>query len=167
MKPRVYLETSVIGYLTGRHSRNVVVSVHQDITRAWWATRRNDFDLFVSLLVLREARDGDPSAANKRLDAIRGLPVLDMDERVLFLATLISKEAHLPSNANDDALHIALASTHGMDYLLTWNCTHIANAEIRKHIDRACESVDADPPVICTPEELLGVYSHVEKPRHR
>lgn len=155
MKPKVYLETSVVSYLVGRTGADVIQVSHQRITKAWWAVRFR-YSLYVSDLVLQEAGAGDANAATRRLAVIERLPVLHMSDEAIELATEIMRATRLPKKANADALHIALASTHGMDYLVSWNCRHIANALLRGRIDAACRALGLEPPAICTPEEILG-----------
>ncbi|HWE37834.1 MAG TPA: type II toxin-antitoxin system VapC family toxin [Isosphaeraceae bacterium] len=153
MKPRIYLETTIPSYLTAWPSRDLVRAAHQQMTREWW-TRRHSFELFISQLVIRECQAGDPEAAAARLVAPDGLPLLDQGEDVALLARTLLDRVPLPARAEADALHIATAVLHGMDYLLTWNCTHIANATLRGRIDAACRESGFEPPTICTPEEL-------------
>lgn len=156
MKPSVYVENSVVSYLTARRAeKNVRVAGHQDVTREWWTTRRNQFDLYASAVVIEEARDGDATAAAARLEIIAQLTLLEVSEAARQLAAVLLRETRLPAKATADALHIATAAVHGMDYLLTWNCTHIANAVIFRSVERACRAVGYEPPVMCTPEELM------------
>jgi len=154
MKPKVYIKTTIPSYLTAWPSRDLVRAAHQQITQEWWQSR-DRFELFVSQVVLRETSDGDQEAVARRVQAIEHFPVLRLtDEAITFARTLI-KEGALPDKAVLDALHIAIAVTTGMDYLPTWNCTHIANATMRNKIDAVCRSRGYEPPVICTPEELM------------
>ena len=155
MKPKVYLETTIPSYLTSRPSRDLVTAAHQQITREWWDTRRHDFDLFMSQMVIDEASAGDPEAATRRLEVIASLALLDPQTEGIALAQTLSNHLSLPPRAAADALHIAIAVVNGMDYLLTWNCTHIANAALRGRIEAACRSRGFRVPIICTPEELL------------
>lgn len=155
MKAKVYVETTVVSYLTARKTGNLVVAAHQTLTRRWWK-RRQRFKLYCSQSVLGEARAGDASAARRRLAALKGLPLLDINDAVKNLAVAIAKAAGLPKKANEDALHIAVATVHGMEYLLTWNCKHIANAEIRNVVAAVAYENGYGTPVICTPEELMG-----------
>lgn len=159
MKPRVYIETSVVSYLTGRSSRDLVVAAHQEVTREWWRDRANDFSLIVSDLVMEEVERGDMEAVAARRTALEGLPVLSTHDEAVGVAEVLLSSGMIPRKAVADALHIALAATHGMDYLLTWNCKHIANALIRNHIVAVIERLGYSCPVICTPEELLENYS--------
>ncbi len=155
MKPRVYLETTIPSYLTAWLSRDLVMAGHQQTTREWWDTRREDFELFVSQFVIDEAGAGDPDAAARRLAVLANVPLLDPGEHIHTLADALMKRVPLPPKAIADSLHIAIATINGMDYLLTWNCTHIANAALRANIEAVCREYGYEPPVICTPEELL------------
>jgi hypothetical protein len=152
---RIYLETTVVSYLAARPSRDLRVAAHQQATSEWWTRRRGDFDLFASQLVVEEASAGDEEAASRRLEYLKDVPLLDLTDQSLALAEKLLTDAVVPTEAEQDALHIAVAAVHGMDYLLTWNCRHIANATMRGQIERACVEVGCDAPVICTPEELL------------
>jgi len=154
MAQRVYLETSVVSYLTALPSRDLVVAGHQQVTREWWLSRKR-FDLYVSEAVLQEASRGDAEAASRRTGALSGVPILSTAPQALELAQSFLKAAAFPAKAALDALHVALAVVHGMDFLLTWNCTHIANAAVRPQIEAACWKAGFRPPVICTPLELL------------
>lgn len=155
MKPPVYLETTIPSYLTAWPSRDLIMAAHQQLTREWWDGRRADFDLFVSQFVLDEAGLGDPEAAKRRLELVAPLPLLGPTEDVYELAGQLIKHVPLPPKAGTDALHIAIAAVNGMDFLLTWNCTHIANAEFRENIETICRLAGFESPVICTPVELL------------
>jgi predicted nucleic acid-binding protein len=156
MKPRIYLETTIPSYLTAWPSRDLVRAAHQQITREWWRQRRGEFELFISQVVVRECQAGDPDAAARRLEVFRDLPLLEQTGEATALAQLLLEQVPLPDRAAVDALHIAIAAVHGMDYLLTWNCTHIANAALRGRIESACRAGGNEPPAICTPEELLS-----------
>ena len=155
MKLKIYLETTIVSYLTARPSRDLITAAHQQITQQWWDTQRARFDLFVAPPVMQEAQAGDPDAAARRLGALQGIPLLTLSEAAVGLAQALVEQGPLPANAVVDALHIAIAAVNGMHYLLTWNCTHIANAAIRSDIEDVCRARGYEPPVICTPEELL------------
>ena len=156
MKARLYLETTVPSYLTAWPSRDLIRASHQQITREWWERRRTDFYVFISQLVLDEASAGDPVAARERLAVLVDFPLLDLTEEVSSLAITLVAALALPAKAATDAAHIALAAVHGMHYLVTWNCTHIANAEMATVIQDVCRKHGFTAPVICTPEELMG-----------
>jgi predicted nucleic acid-binding protein len=155
MKPRVYLETSVISYLAARPSRDLIIAANQQITQEWWQVRRAKFELYISQLVIQEAGAGDETAARERLQVLESMPLLELNEEAVTLAEHLVNDGPLPNNAVGDALHIALATLNGMDYLLTWNFKHLAHAAIRYQIEQACRRMGYQPPVICTPQELL------------
>ncbi len=155
MKRNIYVKTSVISYLTARISRDLIVAGHQRITQEWWDIRREAFDVFVSQIVFEEASAGDPEAARERLAVLAALPLLEVGEEAVALAKDLICLGPLPERAEVDALHIAIAVTNQMDYLLTWNCKHLANAALRRQIDRVCQDKAYEPVIICTPEELL------------
>lgn len=151
--PKVYVETSVISYLTAKPSRDLIVAAHQQVTRDWWL-RRKRFELFVSDAVLEEAKRGDKAAAARRKVALEGISVLSATALAQTLANDFLRAAVMPSNAAIDAVHVAIATTQGVDFLVTWNCTHIANAIVREKIETVCRKAGFRPPVICTPLEL-------------
>ena len=156
MVQRVYLETSIISYLAARPSRDLVTATRQQITHEWWALRRSAFEVCVSELVVAEAAAGDRDAAERRAQIIRGIPLLSIPDDAVALAEKLVAAAGLPTRAAADALHISVAACHGIDYLLTWNSTHIANAEFRPKVEKACRDNGFEPPVLCTPDELMG-----------
>jgi predicted nucleic acid-binding protein len=155
MKPRLYLETTIPSYLTSRPSRDLIIAGHQQITREWWEKRRDAFQLYISQLVVDEASAGDPGAARERLKVIQDLPLLDITPEVEVLASGILASGTIPRKAATDAAHIAVAAVHGLDFLVTWNCVHIANALIAKAVAKICGQHGYECPGICTPEELL------------
>ncbi|MEI6449418.1 MAG: type II toxin-antitoxin system VapC family toxin [Actinomycetes bacterium] len=154
-KLRAYVETTVVSYLVARPSRNVRVAAHQEITADWWTRRRATFDLCVSQFVVDEAAAGDVSAAPRRLSVLREIPKLELTPAALRLAADLVTDGAIPREAGQDALHVAVATVHGMHPLLTWNCRHIANASLRNRIIGTCARSGCEAPVICTPEELL------------
>jgi hypothetical protein len=155
MADRVYVETTVVSYLTARPNRDVVIAGHQQVTQEWWDTRRSDYELCVSQLVLDEAGAGDPQAAQERLAVLQPMSVLETTSEALELAKGLIQAGALPAKAAGDALHIAVAATKSVPYLLTWNCRHLANAVMRPMIEAACNAKGFKAPIICTPEELL------------
>ena len=152
----VYLETTIPSYLTAWPARNLIAAAHQAITREWWALRRATFRLFVSQLVITEASAGDPVAAQLRLDALEGIPLLPSTASVEWIASELARLGLVPANAAADAFHVAFASVHAVDYLLTWNCRHIANAERLPAIEAFLRENGFAIPNVCTPEELMG-----------
>jgi hypothetical protein len=155
MKSKVYVETTVISYLTAWPSRDVVIAGHQQITRDWWQTAADRFELVASELVLDEAAAGDPDAARDRLVALASVTLLDATEQALELATQLLESGAIPKKAAEDAVHIAIAVTNGVEFLVTWNCRHIANATMRSQIELACRNAGFEPAIICTPDELM------------
>lgn len=154
--PTLYLETSVVSYLTARTSADLVAAAHQHITARWWDTRRTSFDIWTSELVIEEAARGDSTAAARRLGALERIPLLKITDAASELASRVLKDHVLPDRAFPDALHIALAAVHSIDYLLTWNCTHIANAELLPRVTVLVQDAGFSMPFVCTPEELMG-----------
>lgn len=155
-KPTVYVETTIPSFLTARPSNNLVVAGKQEVTRQWWDKRREKYHLFVSQYVLDEASGGDSDAVRSRMEAIEGIELLEVDEEVIRLAEAIMSTGLIPAKAKTDAAHMAVASRHGMDFLITWNCTHIANAEILSRMNYIIADSGYYLPTICTPDELFG-----------
>lgn len=156
MKPKVYIETTIISYLTARPSRDLVVAAHQQLTTEWWTTRLPDFEIFGSEFVFNEAAAGDQAMARKRLEILADIPILATNQASLDLAKLLIEGNIVPRQFAEDASHVSIATVHGMDYLLTWNCKHIANAQLQRRLVSVCQRAGYEPPVICTPEELMG-----------
>jgi len=157
MKSKVYIETSVISYLTARPSRDILVAANQQVTQEWWQDRREQFDLFVSQLVEQEISSGDKDAVSKRQQALTNCSFLDITPEAIQLAERLIDQNAIPKQATEDALHIAVATVSGMDYLLTWNFKHIANAAMRANVELVCRLNGYEPPVICSPMELMEV----------
>jgi predicted nucleic acid-binding protein len=155
MKRSVYVETSVLGYLTTWPSGDLIVAGRQKITLDWWRYAIHAYDLVVSELVYREASTGDPLAIKDRMEALKNLPVLTITPLAEELARVLVARKAVPSSEPEDALHIALAAVHGIEYLVTWNFKHIANAALRSRIQGVCAAEGYAPCEICTPEELL------------
>lgn len=155
MKPKVYIETTIPSYLAARPTRDLIVAAHQEITRQWWLERKNRFDLFISRLVIDEAGGGDRVAAKERLRLLHGIAELEISDEATSLAELLVARSVVPPRAAADAAHIAVAAVHAIDFLMTWNCTHLANAMITDRISQVCSAAGYKCPVICTPEGLL------------
>jgi len=151
----LYLETTIVSYLAAKPGRDIRVRARQEATRRWWRGRRKEFRVFVSPLVVEEAAAGDPKAARRRIRHLRGLPRLAVTDSVLKVAEHLLQRGVIPLQAEVDAVHIALAAVHGVEYLLTWNCKHIANAMKRGEIEELCRERGFEPPIICTPDELI------------
>lgn len=152
MKPRVYVETTIPSYLTAWPSRDLMRAAHQQATREWWA-RREAFEVVASALVVQECETGDATAAAARLASLEGVSLLGVTPAAV--ARLLVASVPLPPRAEADALHVATAALHRVEYLLTWNCTHLANATLRGRIDGVCRGAGFRPPAICTPLELM------------
>lgn len=157
MKPPVYIETTILGHLVSRLPADPVVAGHMLATRKWWSDSRPLFDIFTSALVIAEASRGDSTAASERLAAVAGVPLLSISEASADLAESLIARGALPFKARVDAAHVAIAASSGMEYLLTWNCRHLANATLRSRIEQVCRERGFEPPIICTPLELTEV----------
>ncbi len=157
MKPSVYLDTTIIGYLAMRVSGMLRVAANQQTTRDWWDDHRHNFELLVSRFVVDECSDGDPVAAEERLAYLEGIALIEITDDVNSSANSLLAGVPLPEKASIDALHISVAAVNGVEYLLTWNCRHIANPSMRPQIERICRDMGFEPPVICTPQELLEI----------
>jgi hypothetical protein len=155
MKPSVYIETTVISYLTAWQSRDVIRVSRQMITREWWTRYRTYYDLYVSDFVIEEASRGDPIAVAERLKALVDIPLLTMEPAALELAQRLAASLALPTRARLDAAHVAIAATHGIEFLLTWNCRHLANGALADKIEQTCADAGFVAPRILTPELLM------------
>ena len=154
MKPKLYLETSIISYLTARPSRDVVINANQQLAQEWWESRQN-FEIFVSQMVIDEISKGDSNFAQKRLNLIQDFPLIDFNVEALDLAKEILRQNVLPPKATLDVFHIAATAVNEMDFLLTLNCKHIANAFIFRRIEKICTEFGYETPIVCTPQEIL------------
>lgn len=154
-RPTVYVETTVVSYLTAWPNRDLIRAAQQQETREWWDTRRSLFELVCSELVIREASAGDPTAAADRLKALEALSVLAINDAATELAARLITDVRLPTRAQADALHVAIAATNGVEYLLTWNCRHLSNAVLRPRIESTCRDAGYEPPTICEPPQLM------------
>lgn len=153
--PRVYIETTIPSFLAARPSRDVVIAGKQETTRIWWELRAPRFELFVSPFVWDEASLGDPVVARRRCDLLAELAVLAVDAEATRIAEALVASGCIPVNAATDASHVAVATRHGMDFILTWNCAHIANAQALPHLRAVSASLGYELPTICTPDELM------------
>jgi len=153
----VYLETTVIGHIAGRDHSDPLVATRQQITRDWWRSEAARFEVFISQVVLEECSHGDPTAAAERLAVVNDVDLLEASDEVDDLVDALIAEKAVPASEPRDAFHIAVAAVNGVDYLLTWNCKHIANATLRSRIEKVCRGSGYEPPTICTPEELVRI----------
>ena len=153
--PRIYIETSIVSYLRQRASGQVITAARQLLTRRWWEEERSNYELVTSQYVIDEASDGDPQLALERLDTLDDISLLQLGSEIDAIAKEMMTRAILPPKAQVDALHIATAVHHRIDYLLTWYCTHIANARILPRIHGLLSDLNCFIPIICTPEEMV------------
>lgn len=156
MKPKLYLETTIPSYLVALPSRDLIVAAHQQITHEWWTKQKDQFDIFISQFVFDEASAGDPELAKERIILISEFPKLELNSKAGVLAASLIDSDVIPGKAAIDAAHVAIAAVHGMNFLMTWNCTHIANAIMSQAIQNVCTKIGFNCPIICTPEELMG-----------
>ena len=152
----IYIETTVIGNVAGRIHADPDVASRQRATRTWWSSAGSRYQLAISQLVIDECSDGDPSAAQERLDVLDGLPLLAITDDARSLARLLTDEGAVPQSEPRDALHIAVSAVQRVQYLVTWNFKHIANATMRSKIEQTCRDAGFEPPIICTPPEIPG-----------
>jgi predicted nucleic acid-binding protein len=162
----VYIETSIVSYLRQRPSSQVVMAARQLLTHKWWNEERGNYELVTSQHVLDEASAGDPVLAAERLQSLDGIPLLPLDAQIDVIANEIVSRAILPPKASLDALHIAAAAHHKIQYLLTWNCKHIANARILPRIHKVLTDLGCPIPIICTPEEMVDYDSKDNESRY-
>ncbi len=160
-KKTVYIETSITSFFTARPASDLLASAWQMITVEWWKTQRNRFDLYTSDVALEEAGKGNLVAAARRLEALSGITILPITGSVVALSKVLLQGKALPVRALADALHIAVSAVHGVDYLLTWNCRHLDNAETKPIVRSICGIPGHTSPEICTPQELMGVVEDV------
>ena len=153
--PTAYLETTIPSYLAAYPSRDLVIAAHQQITHEWWRDAPTRFDLYISEAVLDEIRTGDPDAAARRLAVVDQLPVLELNDDVRSLVAAYDQRLGLVGRARADLPHFAFAVAYEMDYLVTWNCAHIANGEIIRRLRDANADLNRFTPLIVTPEEVL------------
>ncbi|MCP4656629.1 MAG: type II toxin-antitoxin system VapC family toxin [bacterium] len=165
MKPAVYIETTVISYLTARPSRDLIVAGHQQLTHEWWSDHLPRFEGFISPAVMDEISKGDPKAAQARLSAVADFKILELVPEVRDLADAYFSGIEIPARARADSYHLAFAAWHGMDFLVTWNCTHIAGGFVRRMVRGINSEREIATPTICTPEELMEI-PHAQGP-HR
>jgi hypothetical protein len=155
MSESVYIETTIPSLLGAFPSRRLEEAERQQATQTWWVMHRRRYELFTSDVVIEECSEGDPLMIAERLKILSDIPVLQSDDSILKLASAFMKSGALPLKAERDAAHIAFSAVHGLDYLLTWNCKHIANPHIQKTLRRVAEKFDLELPVICTPEAMI------------
>lgn len=152
---RAYIDTTIPSYLAAYPSRDLVTAAHQQITHEWWRNAEERFDLYISEIVVREVNRGDPEAADRRRKVIADLPVLPMNDDVRRLTRNYKGDLGLPEDAEADILHIAFCVVYEIDYLVTWNCDHLANGEVMKRLQELNQGMGVFIPLMVTPEELM------------
>lgn len=152
----VYIETSIVSYLVAERSRDLLTAAHQQATHDGWNDRRVTFQCTTSAETLAESARGNPKYAALRLAALAGMPVLAITIDVEDLAAEFLRTGALPATARSDAVHLAVSSVARVDYLLTWNCRHLANAQILRQLRQEALRFGWELPTICTPLELMG-----------
>jgi hypothetical protein len=162
MKPRVYLETSFVSYLAGRLSEDLTTLQRQLSSQRWWEQERNKFDLVVSQTVYEECARGDVQAIEGRSAVLEATTLLPLTGEILELAKRLIDPGPFPRKAEADALHVAAATVHGCEFLLTWNFKHINNAQMKRDASRIIEEYGYQPATVCTPDELMGSDSETE-----
>ena len=165
IKPRVYLETTVISYLVGRPSNDPTLASWQQITRQLWEEYVDEFTFVISPVVLTEARRGNPEAAERRLEVLSHLTVLEFLPEADILTQKLLDAGAVPQSSNPDAQHIAIATVHGVEYLASWNHKHIVNTNTHEHINQVCREAGFEPTTICTPAELIRESHMKEDPK--
>lgn len=158
----VYIETSIVSYLRQKPSTQVITAAKQLLTHKWWDEEREKYDLVTSNFVIQEASEGNPTLAAERLKSLEGIPLLSADPEVGDISDEIMARAILPAGALIDSLHIAIAAHHRIEYLMTWNCTHIANGRVMARIRDLLNDIGVPLPVICTPQEMVEDESEYE-----
>lgn len=156
-KQKVYIETSVISYLTAKPSRDLIIAGHQKITSDWWHKAKHKFDCYISQIVIEEISMGDKNAALKRMKAIKNLSELTYNQEVKDLASKYLKLLNIPDKSRLDAFHLSFSVIYKIDYLLSWNCRHIANAVVNFKLREFNDKNSLFVPFLCTPQELLEV----------
>jgi hypothetical protein len=155
MKPSLYLETTIPSFLVGDISQVLITAGHQAVTRQWWEEKRDQYDLYISAVVIDELQRGKSIFSKQRLQLVTAMPRLEVTPDVIQLATVLNKRFILSPAAETDVLHVALACYYEMDFLLTWNLKHIANGQVIRNLTFFHNETGTHLPIICTPDELL------------
>lgn len=154
MKEKIYIETSIPSYISAEDNDNPVIYGHQIVSREWWANEKEKYELFISEAVITEISKGDNISAKKRLKLLENIPLLEYNEKVTQITEKYVSVLNLPDHLRVDMMHIGFAVYYEIDYLLTWNCSHINNAHMKRQFGKINVSLGYNSPVICTPEEL-------------
>lgn len=158
MKKRVYVDSSVISYLTARPSKIEEKRERQQITRRWWEERHR-WDLFLSSAVMDEIEEGDVTAATRRMAIAIHLTQLPEEPQLYEVAEELVSTGAVPIIALADATHLAWAALNKMDYLLTWNQKHLNNDATRKKIKDTLEKKGLRNVEVLSPQALLEKIS--------
>ena len=153
---RIYIESTIPSYVVARPARDLLQAARQQLTRDWWELQRGKHELLASQIVLEEIAHGEKAMAQQRLELMQEVPLLRVTDESQELARQILTSGLLPASAERDALHIALASIHAVDILLSWNCRHIAKGAIQVRLRHLADKAGCVLPAICTPEELMS-----------
>lgn len=164
IKPSVYIETTVVSYLAARPSADATLGVRQRVTQQFWENYSDNFEFIVSDVVITEIRQGDAIAAQRRIEALAGLTVLELSPEAVVLALELINAGAVPKESQTDAQHIAVAVVNGIEHLASWNYKHIVNETKRQHIDQVCQAAGYHPTILCTPAELIEEIQMKEKP---
>jgi predicted nucleic acid-binding protein len=154
-KPTIYIETSVISYLAGRKSRDLFILTRQEMTHLWWESFRDKYALFTSEIVVMEAGKGDPDAVARRMSYLQDVPILEYTIKIEEVVSLYMLHMNYPEKAVLDAFHLAFSVQSGLDYLLTWNCTHLANEFFQRKLVKLNSDHSIKTPLIVTPEDMI------------
>ena len=165
IKPKVYIETTVVSYLAARPRADEILGGRQQVTEHLWEDYSDNFEFIVSDIVITEIRQGDEMAAQRRIDAVAGLTVLDLSPQASALALKLVNTGAVPPHSLPDAQHIAIAVVNGIEYLTSWNYKHIVNETKRQYIDRVCQAAGYQPTILCTPAELIEEM-HMKEKQH-
>jgi predicted nucleic acid-binding protein len=155
MKPSLYLETTIPSFLVGTISPVLATAVHQAATIRWWKEKREDYEVFISSVVIEEIQKGKTDLSKERLKLVADLPRLELSPDVKKLAESLKKKLVLPTRAETDIVHVAIACHYAMDYMLSWNMKHIVNGQVIRDLTHYCDETQTSMPIICTPYELL------------
>lgn len=167
IKPKVYVETTVVSYLVARPSHDVTLADRQQATQQLWTEYADNFEFIISNIVLSEAREGNIIAAQRRLEMLANLPVLDMSSEAIMLVDKLIDAGAVPQHSRPDAQHIAVAAANSVEYLVSWNYKHIVNETKRNLINGVCRAAGFQPTTLCTPIELIEEIQMKEKPDTR
>lgn len=160
-KSTVYIESTIPSYLVARPSRDILKLAHQRVTKKWWETAREKYSIYMSSVVIDEIQKGDPTVAKARLHFVKDIELLELTPEIEKLANIYLKRIGLPDKVYRDAMHMAITVVYKIDYLVTWNSSHIANEHVRRQLIKINSEYGLDTPMICTPEELIKPEIHM------